>query len=306
MKRIITMTTLAALSTLVFTGCSDDKKDDAGVPKISKVSMGLSQSTPIYEVNYVWDGSRITRIESKENSQGVMTLTSKSEISYVGGSNSQIDEIIAYSIPIDFEKKQYKSNWIKRPSLAMTENYKSGELKPVQKIKFHYSNGIVTRLDRYLPDEMNQMVQVSYADIEYVAGKASKLVEKMFGTNEPMEEAYFVWQNGNIVSLYSKMPAGMNGEWITVDSTYNTFDDKNSAYLSLNEFPIFEIEAGSKNNILTSKQYMLMDMKNFTEVLSLTSSFVYRSDNFPETSTNAISMIMFPFPMTLYGKFEYR
>jgi hypothetical protein len=132
------------------------------------------------------------------------------------------------------------------------------------------------------------------------------LTEKIFGSNTPVEEVYFLWQNGNLVSQYSKMPAGMNMEWITVDSTYSTFDNKNSAYLSLNEFPAFQIESGSKNNILTMKQFMLNESESFTEVLSLSSTFAYRADNFPETSTNAVTMMMFPFPMTLYGKFEYR
>jgi hypothetical protein len=306
MKKTMSMTMVAVISATMLISCGDDKKDESGTLKISKMTIGLSPSMPIMENGYIWEGNRMIRNEIKESVNGVLILVGKSEISYVGSSDTQVDEVIDYADSDYDEKNAVKSNWIKRPVSQREKSVRNAELQQVQKLKFNYTNGVATRIDRYIPNDLGQFEQYSSADIEYTAGSISKLTDKLVGTNTPIEEVFFVWQNGNMVSMYSKMPAGMNMEWITVDSTHCTFDDKNSAYKALNQVPVFQIEAVSKNNVLTMNQYAMMDYKGLTEILSVNSTFTYRSDNYPDASTNVMVMAIFPMPMTIFGKYEYK
>lgn len=306
-NKILTLTLVAAM---LLTACSkEDEIVDPGIQykKIDLISSGFDLQTAIPSTDFTWVGERLTKVEEIED--GV--VYERTEISYVGSSNTQIAEMNIFAEPeIDDSKAMQKA------MKAIQLFYKSKNMTLELKMKMvpTYNNNRVTRIDIYSEDSLDKTLpHVAYFALDYTNNNLTKMsvraLNPMPGINEiEVMQMHAVWSNGNITTNYSKM---LNFEnlaqgFVTLDSTICTYDNKINAFSAIKAYPMIDPQLLSKNNMLTQSMYVL----NWTDgtmqhYSNTTSTYEYNADNYPTSSVENETVLEFNETFTWARKFEY-
>jgi hypothetical protein len=302
--------TLIIAAATMLTACSKEEETldpDIQYKKIDQILSGWDLQNVSLSTDFTWVGERLTKVEEIES--GV--VYERTEISYVGSSNTQIAEINIFSEP---EIDDYKAMRKAKKAIQLFYKSKNKSLELQMKMVPVYTNNKVTRIDIYADDFFDKTLpHVAYIALDYTSNNLTKMsvrvLNPMVGVNEiEVMQMHAIWNNGNITTSYSKMLnfENLTQGFVTIDSTICTFDNKINAFSAIKAYPMIDPQLLSKNNILTQASYGLNWMNETLQHYSnATSTYVYNADNYPISSVENETVLEYNETYTWARKFEY-
>ena len=311
MKNLLSIATLMMLISAVFVSCSNDDDNNGDGPnstnfrKIDQEMIGINLQSIALKTDYTWNEDQITKMEEYDENE----VVSRTEVTFQNTTSQQITEINVYSESSDF--KMAIPSGLKK----MIQNYrvhflgmKTTDLELTMQLKPTYTDGKVTRIDIYGDLMGKTLDHFGYFNISYTNGNQTKISIMMLIPEGPVSEIEAltmnaIWENGNIVTSYSRMLNQQNFQYMTIDSTVFTYDNKVNAYSSLKAYPVFDPQMSSTNNILTASEFG-MGLAGLMLYGTTTSTYTYNAENYPISSEESKTDDMGT--ETWVRKFEYK